>query len=94
MARLPAGRPRHPGAAANGSIGWLSSAVEDFRVLLLDQRGTGRSTPANRQTLRDSGASGEDEVAAGLSLGLLAEGCGHAIGEGDPGAAAVGFGCG
>src|SRR5512141_1697276 len=25
--------------------GWLARAVADFRVLLLDQRGTGRSTP-------------------------------------------------
>ena len=27
------------------SPGWLGRALEDFRVLLLDQRGTGRSTP-------------------------------------------------
>ncbi len=27
------------------SPGWLDRALEDFRVLLLDQRGTGRSTP-------------------------------------------------
>ena len=25
--------------------GWLKRAVQDYRVLLLDQRGTGRSTP-------------------------------------------------
>ena len=25
--------------------GWMARAVADFRVLLLDQRGTGRSTP-------------------------------------------------
>ena len=31
--------------------GWLERALRDFRVLLLDQRGTGRSTPATRQTL-------------------------------------------
>lgn len=30
---------------------WLPRALRDYRVLLLDQRGTGRSTPANRQTL-------------------------------------------
>ena len=30
---------------------WLDRALRDFRVLLLDQRGTGRSTPATRQTL-------------------------------------------
>ncbi|GAA0502663.1 alpha/beta fold hydrolase [Saccharopolyspora thermophila] len=30
---------------------WLGRALQEYRVLLLDQRGTGRSTPANRQTL-------------------------------------------
>jgi pimeloyl-ACP methyl ester carboxylesterase len=30
---------------------WLSRALEDFRVLLLDQRGTGRSTPVTHETL-------------------------------------------
>ncbi|GAA3387697.1 alpha/beta fold hydrolase [Streptomyces roseoviridis] len=34
-----------------GRQGWLGRAVAEFRVLLLDQRGTGNSTPANRQTL-------------------------------------------
>jgi pimeloyl-ACP methyl ester carboxylesterase len=33
----PIGNPRGPG--------WLTRALQDFRVLLLDQRGTGRSTP-------------------------------------------------
>jgi pimeloyl-ACP methyl ester carboxylesterase len=33
----PTGRPRGPG--------WLDRALQDFRVLMLDQRGTGRSTP-------------------------------------------------
>jgi pimeloyl-ACP methyl ester carboxylesterase len=33
-----------------GRDGW-ERALRDFRVLLLDQRGTGRSTPATRQTL-------------------------------------------
>jgi pimeloyl-ACP methyl ester carboxylesterase len=31
--------------------GWLKRAVQEFRVLLLDQRGTGRSTPVTHQTL-------------------------------------------
>jgi pimeloyl-ACP methyl ester carboxylesterase len=34
-----------------GRDSWLGRALRDFRVLLLDQRGTGRSTPATRQTL-------------------------------------------
>ncbi len=33
----PAAGPRSPG--------WMSRALQDFRVLMLDQRGTGRSTP-------------------------------------------------
>jgi len=43
-----------PGFGANrpnGREGWLDRALNDYRVLLLDQRGTARSTPANRQTL-------------------------------------------
>ncbi|MEV8565264.1 alpha/beta fold hydrolase [Streptomyces sp. NPDC051322] len=43
-----------PGFGANrftGKQAWLGRAVQEFRVLLLDQRGTGASTPANRQTL-------------------------------------------
>ncbi|MFD8143146.1 alpha/beta fold hydrolase [Streptomyces sp. NPDC059708] len=34
-----------------GRQAWLERALADYRVLLLDQRGTGRSTPLNRQTL-------------------------------------------
>ncbi|MFE7621378.1 alpha/beta fold hydrolase [Streptomyces sp. NPDC057496] len=43
-----------PGFGARRFVGteaWLGRAVREFRVLLLDQRGTGLSTPANRQTL-------------------------------------------
>ncbi|WP_149549065.1 alpha/beta fold hydrolase [Streptomyces marokkonensis] len=43
-----------PGFGANRFIGkqaWLGRALEEYRVLLLDQRGTGHSTPASRQTL-------------------------------------------
>jgi pimeloyl-ACP methyl ester carboxylesterase len=48
-----------PGAASPrpaGIGGWLRRAVRDYRVLLLDQRGTGRSTPATRQTLAHLGS--------------------------------------
>lgn len=43
-----------PGSAAPrplGGEGWLHRAVQDYRVLLLDQRGTGRSTPVDRRIL-------------------------------------------
>ena len=51
-----------PGGAAPRPIGresWLDRALEDYRVLLLDQRGTGRSTPATRQTLGRLGSARE-----------------------------------
>ncbi|MFH9725638.1 alpha/beta fold hydrolase [Streptomyces sp. NPDC017254] len=51
-----------PGFGARRFIGpqaWLGRAVKEFRVLLLDQRGTGRSTPANRQTLPLRGTPAE-----------------------------------
>lgn len=51
-----------PGFGANRFIGqqaWLGRALKEYRVLLLDQRGTGRSTPANRQTLPLRGGPAE-----------------------------------
>lgn len=38
-----------------GRDSWLDRALDDHRVLLLDQRGTGRSTPVTRQTLPGRG---------------------------------------
>jgi pimeloyl-ACP methyl ester carboxylesterase len=49
-----------PGFGAQRPAGreaWLDRALEDYRVLLLDQRGTGRSTPATRQTLGSLGSA-------------------------------------
>ncbi|WP_404285493.1 alpha/beta fold hydrolase [Glutamicibacter arilaitensis] len=43
----PGGKSPRPGSLS----GWLAEATKHFRVLLLDQRGTGLSTPANHQTL-------------------------------------------
>ncbi|GGL64210.1 alpha/beta hydrolase [Streptomyces fumigatiscleroticus] len=51
-----------PGFGANRFIGrqaWLGRALQEYRVLLLDQRGTGASTPANRQTLPLRGTPAE-----------------------------------
>ena len=39
-----------------GRESWLDRALSDYRVLLLDQRGTGRSSPATRQTLERRGS--------------------------------------
>jgi pimeloyl-ACP methyl ester carboxylesterase len=43
-----ASRPTSP------PTGWMKRAVEDYRVLLLDQRGTGRSTPVGSEIPGDS----------------------------------------
>ncbi len=47
----PGGRGNRP-TALNG---WLKEAAASFRVLMLDQRGTGLSTPATRQSLPSVG---------------------------------------
>jgi pimeloyl-ACP methyl ester carboxylesterase len=46
-----AGGPGFPSPRPQGRSGWLKRALEEYRVLLLDDRGTGRSTPVNHQTL-------------------------------------------
>ncbi|GAA5226156.1 alpha/beta fold hydrolase [Paeniglutamicibacter antarcticus] len=43
----PGGKAPRPASLT----GWLAEATKTFRVLLLDQRGTGLSSPANRQSL-------------------------------------------
>jgi pimeloyl-ACP methyl ester carboxylesterase len=45
------GGPGQQSPRPKGRDGWLDRALRDYRVLLLDQRGTGRSSPANRLTL-------------------------------------------
>lgn len=45
----PGGKSPRPGGEADG---WLTRAVRTHRVLLLDQRGTGRSTPVTARTVR------------------------------------------
>ncbi|MGW6455413.1 alpha/beta fold hydrolase [Streptomyces sp. NPDC055078] len=57
-----------PGFGARRFIGkqaWLGRAVQEYRVLLLDQRGTGRSTPRNHRTLAALG--GPEAQAAHLA---------------------------
>jgi pimeloyl-ACP methyl ester carboxylesterase len=63
-ARLPwllflQGGPGFGAPRPHGRGGWLGRALDDYRVLLLDQRGTGRSTPATRQTLARFGTAAE-----------------------------------
>lgn len=58
----PGGRAERPHAAG----AWLRRALREYRVVLMDQRGTGRSTPADRHSLARFGA---DAGAAAAYLG-------------------------
>jgi pimeloyl-ACP methyl ester carboxylesterase len=49
------GGPGNKGPRPAGASGWIGRAVQDFRVLLLDQRGTGRSTPVTSRTIERHG---------------------------------------
>lgn len=40
-----------------GNSGWIKRALQDYRVLLLDQRGTSLSTPITAQTLKSLGSA-------------------------------------
>jgi pimeloyl-ACP methyl ester carboxylesterase len=44
------GGPGFPAPRPLGNEGWLLRALKDYRVLLLDQRGTGRSTPVRTRS--------------------------------------------
>lgn len=45
------GGPGFPSPRPEAESGWLKRALKDYRVLLLDQRGTGQSEPVHAQTL-------------------------------------------
>lgn len=45
------GGPGGRGNRISSFSGWMKAAARDFRILMLDQRGTGLSTPADRSTL-------------------------------------------
>jgi pimeloyl-ACP methyl ester carboxylesterase len=57
------GGPGAPGPRPIRADGWLGRAVKSHRVLLLDQRGTGRSTPISARTVAGQDAN---ELAAYL----------------------------
>ncbi|GAA4109244.1 alpha/beta fold hydrolase [Enteractinococcus coprophilus] len=50
------GGPGGKGSRPARVSGWLAEALKYYRVLMLDQRGTGLSTPVNHHTLRQRGA--------------------------------------
>src|SRR5580658_3944576 len=51
------GGPGFGAQRPQGRDTWLDRALSDYRVLLLDPRSTGRSTPATRQTLAGLGSA-------------------------------------
>ncbi len=56
VARLPwllflQGGPGGRGVRTSQLSGWMKAGAKEFRILMLDQRGTGRSTPADAATL-------------------------------------------
>ncbi|WP_394940909.1 alpha/beta fold hydrolase [Psychromicrobium sp. YIM B11713] len=53
------GGPGHRADRPLSPSGWVKEALKEFRVLLLDQRGTGLSSPINRQTLPARGSAAQ-----------------------------------
>ncbi|MDO5629459.1 MAG: alpha/beta fold hydrolase [Mobilicoccus sp.] len=55
-----------PGSVPSGPP-WLERALRDYRVLMLDQRGTGRSTPIGEDDLGDGGPDAAAALAERLT---------------------------
>jgi pimeloyl-ACP methyl ester carboxylesterase len=53
------GGPGFGSPRPDANSGWLKRALKDYRVLLLDQRGTGRSTPVTVEKLAQRGPAAE-----------------------------------
>lgn len=64
------GGPGHRADRPTSSSAWISQALDGYRIVLLDQRGTGRSTPATRQSLP---RLGDDTAIAGYLRHLRAD---------------------
>lgn len=58
------GGPGGKGPRPSSRSGWLDAALAKYRVLLIDQRGTGRSSPVTPSSLASLGPGAADYVAA------------------------------
>ncbi len=72
------GGPGHEAPRMSGVPGvpsWLARALQDYQVVMLDQRGTGRSTPISSRVVRDGDSVRAELVAplAGLDAAGQAE---------------------
>ncbi|AMD87593.1 aminopeptidase [Actinomyces radicidentis] len=63
-----------PRPSADGGAGWLGAVLEHYRVLLLDQRGTGASTPVDRADLGGD-AAGTARLLIHLRADEIVEDC-------------------
>jgi pimeloyl-ACP methyl ester carboxylesterase len=57
------GGPGFGAPRPTGAVGWIGRALREFRVLLIDQRGTGRSTPLTAQRLAGMDAQAQARYA-------------------------------
>ncbi|GAA1681583.1 alpha/beta fold hydrolase [Kribbella yunnanensis] len=66
----PGGKSPRPA----GSVPWIAQALKTFRVILMDQRGTGRSTPVSgRRMASMSAEEGADYLACFLADSIVAD---------------------
>ncbi|GHJ36762.1 alpha/beta fold hydrolase [Streptomyces sp. TS71-3] len=69
----PGGKSPRPVSATD--VGWLGPALKEFRVVLLDQRGTGRSSPVDGETMKafGTGAAGAGFLACFRADSIVAD---------------------
>ncbi|MEV4261740.1 alpha/beta fold hydrolase [Kribbella sp. NPDC049584] len=68
------GGPGGKGPRPNGPAGWVGQALKKYRVVLMDQRGTGRSTPVTgRRIAAMSAEEGADYLACFRADSIIAD---------------------
>lgn len=69
------GGPGYPGNRAADPSGWMDAALDDYRILMLDQRGTGLSTPVHSDLVKELGAEGAAEYLTHFRADAIVEDC-------------------